>query len=313
MDPTIREGFPLWHGYRNWEDTPSIHEVTPPRGPTRDSIFTDFIYWAQKPDAFSASSQSNTVDIVSNATLIPMQALLYLVCAEWLMIAEYIRTRVGQIEWEISFPEHFINKGSNIDVALKKLHVWRRLLPLYREMLTETLQRLESFPAHNPGIFNAGTVLTDNTATNNQPSSTSSQPTSNPSKNPIPALTPSFTNILASLHEYQRRIDGLTSVVTAIISIDDSRRSRDDNRNVARLTWLATFFVPLSFVASLFSMQSDVTILNETMKWYFAAALPVAAGSLGLALLLALPAVQRRLDGLGEWVAGLGAWVVGFK
>jgi Mg2+ and Co2+ transporter CorA len=95
------------------------------------------------------------------------------------------------------------------------------------------------------------------------------------------------------MEEYQRRIDRLTSVVTAIISIDDSRRGQDDNRNVARLTWLATFFIPLGYMASLFSMQSDISTLKDTYRLYFETALPLAAGTLGLALILGLPSVQR--------------------
>jgi hypothetical protein len=112
------------------------------RRPPRNSLYNDFIYWAQKTDVFETPTSNNAAANIH----VPVQALLHLVCAEWLTIADYIRTRLGQIEWEISFPEHFLYKGSNIDVALKKLHVWRRLVPLYREMLTETLQRVLHFP-----------------------------------------------------------------------------------------------------------------------------------------------------------------------
>ncbi|PSR82099.1 hypothetical protein BD289DRAFT_371824 [Coniella lustricola] len=59
------------------------------------------------------------------------------------------------------------------------------------------------------------------------------------------------------MEEYQTRIDRLTGVVTAVISIQDSRRGYKDNKNLSWLTWLATFFIPLSFVATMLSMTTD--------------------------------------------------------
>jgi hypothetical protein len=138
LDPTIKEGTPLWYGYRNWEPTPGLRDGTMPPGPPRDSLFNDFIYWAKKTNPLHAPSPNKPASIAH----LPIQALLHLVCAEWLTIADYIRTRIGQIEWEVSIPVHFLNKGVGIDDALKKLHVWRRLVPLYREMLNDSLQRV---------------------------------------------------------------------------------------------------------------------------------------------------------------------------
>lgn len=210
-----------------------------------------------------------------------MQALLHIVCAEWLTIADYIKTRLCQIEWEVSFPEHFLEKHSDIDVALKKLHVWRRLVPLYREELAETLHRVFHFPNHTEGMVvsaaGANEFLND---------------TQNPTpakQNSITDFRGDFTRALAFMEEYQKRIDRLTSVVTACISIKDSRHAQEDNRNVARLTWLATFFIPLSYMASVFSMTPDVTVLGPTVIWYAEIAIPLAVVSLLIGLFLALP------------------------
>ena len=298
MDPTIKAGYPLWYGYRNWEETPSMHETRLPDGPPRTSFYNDLVYWAQKKDGFKSSS---TTTPTSNSH-IPVQALLHLVCAEWLTLSEYIRTRLGQIEWEISFPQDFLGKDTSIDVALKKLHIWRRLVPIYREMLAETLQRVFKFPCHGSDLANSGGVgggisdsNTSKEAQGNDPPTTCQCPMHDPRNTehgPINALRDDFARVLSYMEDYQTRIDRLTSVVTAIISIDDSRRGRDDNRNVTRLTWLATFFIPLSFVASLFSMTADLGTIRETIKYYFAAALPLAVVSLGLAFVLAQPSVQ---------------------
>ncbi len=277
---------------------------TYPPGPPRDSLFNDFIYWAKKTSAPPTPASPHASPYTDSSTNIhlPVQTLLYLVCSEWLTIAEYIRTRIGQIEWEVSIPDHFLNKGVGIDEALKKLHIWRRLVPLYREMLTDTLQEVFKFPCHANDTTTVSINGVDNSSTCpcalHAPisSSTMSRPQT---QGNITSIESDFSRALSYMVEYQSRIDRLTSVVTAIISIDDSRRSQDDNRNVARLTWLATFFIPLSYIASLFSMQESVSSLGHTMRIYFATAVPVAAVALGLAWVLTLPWVLGLVRTLG--------------
>jgi hypothetical protein len=287
----------LWYGYRNWEETPSMNENATSPGPPRNSLYTDLIYWAQKPNAFGPSPSTNPT---SNIHL-PIQALLYLVCGEWLAITEYIRTRLGQIEWEVSFPDHFLNKHSKIDIALEKLHIWRRLVPLYCEMLAETLQRAFQFPCHGTGLANGGSGLANIDSNPANSTGSTSPPTHCPcllpspvlaKQEPVMALHDDFIRIHAYMADHQQHIDRLTNVVTSVISIYERRRGIEDSRNVTRLTWLATFFIPLSFVATLFAMQEDIGSIRQTIKWYFAAALPLAFLSLGLAFVLADHRVQ---------------------
>jgi len=255
VDPTVQTGFPLWHGYRNWEDTPSMKELNgkmPPPGPTRKSFFDDLIYWLEKPEAFGQPPAG----CVTPNVHIPIQALLYLVCGEWLTIAEYVQTRLAQVEWEIAFPGHFLNSGETIDAALGKLHIWRRLVPLYHRMLTETLQRVFDFPCHSSPSGMASSPLLQ-------------EATKEPG--PITALREDFNRLLVSMDEFQQQIDRLTSVVTASISIDDSHRGLRDTTNVTRLTWLATCFIPLSLTASVFSMQEYIASIKYIIGWYFLA------------------------------------------
>jgi hypothetical protein len=339
--------------------------------PDRKSTFEDYVYWAQQRSAFKFAGATGNLQHEGKPhddLHIPIQALLMLVCSEWLTIAEYIRTRLGQIEWEISYPEHFLNNKRKVDDALKKLHVWRRLVPLYREMLSDTLEKVFGFPCHTErfngsargvsgpataasatavgeaGVHRSGgpansragnqsngtglcpamphvhTTTADDIAGNKTPptsipSSTTGNDTSatraastcctcrtgppppaTSPPGPITALADDFRSVLSKMEEYQARIDRLTSVVTAIISIDDSRLTRDDNRNVARLTWLATFFIPLSFVCGLFSMQAELSTLVETIRFYFKIAIPVSVFALGVAFVLGS-------DHVREWIA----------
>ncbi|KAH0339896.1 NAD dependent epimerase/dehydratase family protein, partial [Aureobasidium melanogenum] len=139
LDPTIQQGAALWRGYRNWESTPSMSTPsgTADDGPPRTSFFDDFVYWSQRLNNLRPPMPYETKSQVH----IPIQALLHLICAEWFTMGEYIRARLGQIDWEVAFPEHFLrHQNVNVDIALKKLHIWRRLVPLYREMLADTLR-----------------------------------------------------------------------------------------------------------------------------------------------------------------------------
>lgn len=212
-------------------------------------------------------------------------------------MAEHIKARLGQLDWEITFPEHLLDKDGSIDVALKKLHIWRRLVPLYREMLTETIQRVFRFPCHamDPASSNSDSSSTSNSGSNGRTSVNDHdrchcaiRQLASIQEGPISAYRADFTRALSFMEDYQQRIDR----VTAAITIDDSRRGLNENRNLARLTWLATFFIPLSFVASLLSMTDDISKLRETIQWYLAVALPLAAISLGLGSTLTLPSVQ---------------------
>jgi Mg2+ and Co2+ transporter CorA len=289
LDPTIQEGFSLWRGYRNWDPTPSMHCLSTRKGPPRTSLFEDTIYWMLRSVHLTTSS---LVDLERNPQTI-VHPVLQLICAEWLTMNEYIKTRLGQIEWELAFPERFLVNGDVIDTALTKLHTWRRLVPLYREMLSETLERAFNFtlrstdPNSNPISLNnengrpcAGTSACG--AAQHQHIAPS-QPPHN--------LRPDFEQALSQMQEFQLRIDRLTSVVTAAMSIDDSRRGLQESRNVARLTWLATIFIPLSFVSSFYSMQGNIADLKDTFGWYFATAVPLSAFTLLLAWTLSTGAL----------------------
>ncbi|KAI1742181.1 hypothetical protein F4680DRAFT_413138 [Xylaria scruposa] len=249
LDPTIKEGFSLWRGYRNWDPMPSARLAvvkldscvpTLTRGKsnsqTEASFFEDFMYWAQRPDVFSKQTLKRTPTPTPDVHYTPVLALLSLVCADWLTLSEYIKTRLSQVDWEITHPKEFLTQNQ-IDTILRKLHTWRRLVPLYREMLTET--KLRMFHTDSAGFM-----------TSNQSDAYNSE----------------FGIVLAQMEEYEERIDRLTAVVMSSISILDSRRTE-------HLTLLATLFVPLSLVGTLFSMSDDIAEIGATFGYWAAASL----------------------------------------
>ena len=292
-----------------------------------------------------------------------MQALLHLVCSEWLTMSDYIKTRLNQIDLEIVKPKKFA-PDNHIDIALERLHMWRRLIPLYREMVSETLQQVFRFPCQTeifPRIIQPNPVAVDRSShhgtfldghetphqeapapaahTANEeaiqqqtpgdapsgspgnispvetnpdspktrtpdtmqgaPSPPNHEGTQQPRLGSITAYRNDFLLALSYLEEYQKRIDRLTSVVTAVMKIEDSRRALRDARNIGRLTWLATFFIPFSLIATAFCMQPHVTDISaETVRLYFASSLPLAFVTVTVAWTLSHPSVQKRLSKL---------------
>jgi hypothetical protein len=259
LDPTIKEGFQLWRGYKNWSSPPSIRSsknelaasLRSSRVPslTRSdgedkverSLFEDFMFWTQKPN--EALQQDPGV-----AFRLPIMVLFRLACGEWLTLSQYIKTRLSQIDWEITHPKEFLSQ-TRIDFILRKLHTWRRLIPMYREMLLETrsgafqwLDATEKPQDRQPRVGD----------------------------DPWDTYKAEFTLILRQMEEFEERIDRLTTVVTSAISIVDSRR-------VERLSLLATLFVPLSLVSSLFAMSEDIARIKWTYLWWAIASIVLTA------------------------------------
>jgi Mg2+ and Co2+ transporter CorA len=200
---------------------------------------------------------------------------LYTICAEWLVVCDYVRTRLSQIEWELEKPHLFRSKGDVIDSSLARLHTWRRHIPVFRGMVTETLEH--ALPA-------AARLTTPSSYSSTAPSSPISYTGRSLTSDKVVInfnnaegfedIVPDFRRVLTAINELHERVDRLTSIVTSEISIEDSRRGFKESHNMARITWLATVFIPLTFVAGLYSMNESVSALKETYGWYFLTAVP---------------------------------------
>ncbi|KAK3390128.1 hypothetical protein B0H63DRAFT_519363 [Podospora didyma] len=93
-------------------------------------------------------------------------------------------------------------------------------------------------------------------------------------------------HVLSQLEHYNRSVEHMVTVATSMVQLLDSRRWMLEATNVSRLTFIALVFVPLSWVASMFSMSENYSPGHENFWVYLATALPV------LLLVLFLSAVQ---------------------
>ena len=211
-----------------------------PRGPPRTSAFEDIIHYT------SALTPEEIASIPKDPRLLFKKTLM-MVCAEWSTLVKYATTRLTQLEWEIENPDLQDNKGG-LQVTIGKLHTWRRRLPIFRTLVSEGLENVvkrENFMASPQNL--------------------------------VHDLQKDFEILLSNIETLQVRADRIMAVVTAVMSIEESKKAFEQNRSLARLTWLAITFAPLSFITGLFSMNGELSTLVSTFRVYFAVALPLTA------------------------------------
>jgi Mg2+ and Co2+ transporter CorA len=89
------------------------------------------------------------------------------------------------------------------------------------------------------------------------------------------ALREDYEFIGTSIQENGNRLESMIPVATSFIQLVESRRALLETTNVTRLTVLAIVFVPLSYVASLFSMSEKFGPGGQNFWLYFAIAIPI--------------------------------------
>ncbi|KAH7356162.1 cora-like Mg2+ transporter protein-domain-containing protein [Pyrenochaeta sp. MPI-SDFR-AT-0127] len=270
LDPTQSRGQPLWYDRTNWLPTPTMEMKAIPNIRTSVSWYEDIV---QMTKAFPWFEMAEGHEINAQVLVKPT---VFTICAEWLIVCDYVKARLSQIEWELEMPRLFRSKGDAIDTSLKRLHTWRRQIPVFREMVLETLDQAL------PAAARLTATSTRSDVAPNSPSSAASvrlilSDTSAVDLDNIKGfedIVPDFRRILAAINELQERVDRLSGIVMSEISIEDSRRGLEENHNVARITWLATMFIPLTFVSGLYSMNDSIAELKATYGWYFLTAVP---------------------------------------
>lgn len=177
--------------------------------------------------------------------------------AEWLTVLQYITTSLIRLEYALEHPS-YRSTTSSLDFALDRLHPLRRLIPVYRCMLAETLNSFLSQDPPNPETLD---------------------------------LHVTYSGLLTTLDTLSSRASAIISLATALISVEENKRAMKMNTNLVRVTYLAVVFVPMAFVSSFFSMTPDLSSITTTIWIYFSVAVPLTA----LCLAIADPRRVRRV------------------
>ena len=106
-----------------------------------------------------------------------------------------------------------------------------------------------------------------------------------PVKEPWDEVLSDIDHISSQMSEWAKFLESMVPMATSMLQLTDSRRSQAEARNVKRLTYVALFFIPLSFVAGLFSMAEYVAPWGERFWLYLAVAVPLLLFVLGLSAL----------------------------
>lgn len=184
-----------------------------------------------------------------------ISAIFSSIPAQWLLVFEHVTTRLALIEWEIESQSWRTPAG--LDQSLRKLHPWRRRVANYSHQIQASIDCLT--PRY--GFENAS------------------------SQRHRQNIVQNFQQLQKRHKILQEKVDKIMSVLTAVISIEESKKAMANARDVSRITFLAFAYIPLSFVASFFSMNPDFPTVSTTVYWvYFVISLPLAAISILLAI-----------------------------
>jgi Mg2+ and Co2+ transporter CorA len=172
-------------------------------------------------------------------TAINLMAAVYpatvAVCAEWLKLCHFYSVVLDKVESVLVSPSHSGPIRSMIDEALKTLTRLSQYLPNWRRMVIATLE--DAMPA--------ATRL--------------SKPASHPQDKQndllLDQMGPDLKRIQHNMEELQARFTRLTDRCVAEMQLQAARESLAESHNLARLSWLATIFVPLTFLSGLFGMS----------------------------------------------------------
>lgn len=86
-----------------------------------------------------------------------------------------------------------------------------------------------------------------------------------------------FKALYRKLERYQGWAERLMGVITSHVNLMETEKSISDSKSLSRLTVLGFFFVPISFVATFFSMGGEYAV-GEGRFWVFwVVALPLTA------------------------------------
>jgi len=188
------------------------------------SLFNDFIFWAQYTPVRPSSGGPFPCSK-------PLEAMLRLVCAEWLIFTDYINTRLNQIDWGIGNPGFFPDADSR-EQSLQKLHFWRRWTSQSVDIFKRNMRQVDNFQKQRQN-----------------------------SEIDLP-FKEDFESILSYLNSAEQRVTNLGAVVNSAIGLEDAR-------NTSKLTVLASAFVPPSLLAAILSMNTEpLSGIYDALFWW---------------------------------------------
>ncbi|KAF9636441.1 Mg2+ transporter protein CorA-like/Zinc transport protein ZntB [Lasiodiplodia theobromae] len=99
------------------------------------------------------------------------------------------------------------------------------------------------------------------------------------------ALIQDFEHIANAIADFGRRLENTLPIIPTLIQLTEGRLSLRETEYVRRLTHLALVFVPLSFTAAIFSMNTPYAPGGSDFWVYVVVSLPITLVVFGIARL----------------------------
>jgi Mg2+ and Co2+ transporter CorA len=216
------------------------------RGPHHISLLDDIaFYWVEVA----------TKDEICSAITNPYNSTLFLrniIASTWMNTNEYIQATLSELEtklWEI---EQMISPElsdaekdlylRDFTIALNEVNTMRRRLNWF----------LAEMKVNCEGLGTSPDPLPDGSKQNGD-----------------------FLAIYNRLVTFQNWAEKLMNVITTLVNLMETEKSLADSKSLARLTVLGFFFIPLSFIATIFSMGGDFLVGQSKFWVYFAVSVPL--------------------------------------
>ncbi|KAH7110876.1 hypothetical protein B0J11DRAFT_599171 [Dendryphion nanum] len=223
-----------------------------PEGPNRGAMLHDLkYYWTQKlPADFDPKNPS-------------LHALLYyplrIIAAEWTKYIAVMHHCIKRYEYN----NEQLPDLNRFNTDLRDLQSWRR-----RSMMSQ--QKLEAIKHFLEESSSASSALPSEISPGSQKNHLH-----NCGDFGISSLYKDYTILLTNLTTSSTHLNTILPTIITFIQIAYTRRSFAETANITRLTILALVFVPLTYISSLFSMNSNNAPGSDGFWVYFAVAAPV--------------------------------------
>jgi hypothetical protein len=256
VDPTITDGRSLSYDRDACMSMPEPDGVNTGIVPaSKGSWHEDLVEMTVRYPWFSTPDSTVAVD-----PLVMVYPTVFTICAEWLNVCEWVVLRLDGIEASFYRSELSGPTSNAINTALAGLETWRRELPVWKKMVDETLEE---------SLLIAARLMTSK---------------ANPQNEEVFAdIMPDFKRVKHTLDILQSRVDRLADRGTVEMQLIAAQQSLAESHSLARLTWLATIFIPMTFMTGLFSMNDNIASLRPSFKTYFIVAIPLAVLALFIA------------------------------
>ena len=236
-------------GYEDPTDTSfSVGKINLQRESTRLGLFDDLLYyWSSEPPGFDRMDPS-----LGSLSFYQLQV----VAGEWVKYVAVMQSGIKQYEYSAHGLPSVLDQLGKLHSDLRSLQSWRRRSMSSKHKIKATSHFLRSNIASN----------------------------SSPDKSLL-LLLEDYEYIAARMDDSGQRLENMLPVVTSLVQIVDSQGAYAETANITRLTILALVFVPLTFVSSVFSMNTTNGPGGQYFWVYFVVAIPVTT----LVLLVASP------------------------